>query len=66
MRSFPCYSDQTLSQDGLKLKNAVDAGAGVGRMTKLVLLRVCESVHLIEADSGWLKRAKSKTSRVEL
>mmetsp|Transcript_44609 Transcript_44609/g.111797 ORF Transcript_44609/g.111797 Transcript_44609/m.111797 type:complete len:299 (-) Transcript_44609:64-960(-) len=41
-----------------KPKCAVDAGAGVGRMTKLCLLRVCETVSLLEADSGWLKRAK--------
>eukprot|EP00961_Rhodomonas_salina_P150419 2025847-Rhodomonas_salina.4 len=35
------------------------AGAGVGRVTRDVLLKRFETVHLIEADSGWSKRSKA-------
>lgn len=37
---------------------AVDLGAGVGRVTKLVLLKRFGEVRLVEADEGWSKRSK--------
>jgi len=42
----------------LRPRHAIDAGAGVGRVTRDVLLKRFETVHLIEADSGWSKRSK--------
>ena len=42
----------------LQLRSALDAGAGVGRVTKHVLLRRCESVCLLEASERWLKQAR--------
>ena len=42
----------------LQLRCALDAGAGVGRVTKHVLLRRCESVCLVEACDRWLKQAR--------
>jgi SAM-dependent methyltransferase len=38
--------------------NAIDAGAGVGRITKLILLKRFENVRLIEADSQISKRSR--------
>jgi hypothetical protein len=37
---------------------AIDVGAGVGRITKHVLLKRYDHVHLVEGDSGWSKRSR--------
>lgn len=42
----------------LQLRAALDVGAGVGRVTKHVLLRRCERVCLVEGDSRWLRQAR--------
>jgi len=42
---------------------AVDLGAGVGRVTKLVLLKRHREVRLVEADAGWSKRSKAYLGR---
>ncbi|CAK0795445.1 unnamed protein product [Prorocentrum cordatum] len=42
----------------LQMRTAIDAGAGVGRVTKHVLLRRCEQVLLVEACERWLKQAR--------
>lgn len=42
----------------LQLRAALDVGAGVGRVTKNVLLRRCERVCLLESDSRWLRQAR--------
>ena len=41
-----------------KFDTAIDLGAGVGRVTKLVLLKRYDTVRLVEADGGWSKRSK--------
>ena len=41
-----------------QLRSALDLGAGVGRVTKHVLLRRCERVLLVEANGRWLKQAR--------
>ena len=38
--------------------HAIDLGAGVGRVTKLVLLKRYDEVRLVEADEGWSKRSR--------
>ena len=43
---------------GLRLDRALDGGAGVGRVTKHVLLRRCERVTLLEPCGRWLKQAR--------
>mmetsp|Transcript_46998 Transcript_46998/g.147238 ORF Transcript_46998/g.147238 Transcript_46998/m.147238 type:complete len:285 (-) Transcript_46998:52-906(-) len=43
---------------GKTLETAIDAGAGVGRVTRAVLLRRCKRVMLIEGDSQWSKQSK--------
>lgn len=40
------------------LHDAVDVGAGVGRITKHVLLKRCRRVRLVEGDGGWCKRSR--------
>ena len=47
----------------LKFARAIDAGAGVGRVTKHILLKRYDSVQLVEADSGWSKRSKTYLGR---
>lgn len=42
---------------------AVDAGAGVGRVTKLVLLKRYDNVRLVEADPGWSRRSRAYLGR---
>ncbi|KAJ1473673.1 S-adenosyl-L-methionine-dependent methyltransferase [Baffinella frigidus] len=42
----------------IQKRRAVDAGAGVGRITRLVLTKRFDSTQLIEADSGWSKRSR--------
>jgi hypothetical protein len=37
---------------------AIDVGAGVGRITKHVLLKRYDQVHLVEGDIGWSKRSR--------
>lgn len=46
------------ARPGLQLRSALDCGAGVGRVTKHVLLRRCERVYLLEACDRWLKQAR--------
>lgn len=36
----------------------LDAGAGVGRVTKNLLLRHCRTVHLVEASEAWNKQSR--------
>jgi AdoMet dependent proline di-methyltransferase len=38
--------------------HAIDVGAGVGRITKLVLLKRYSQVQLVEGDEGWSKRSR--------
>ena len=42
----------------LQLRSALDCGAGVGRVSKHVLLRRCERVCLLEPCDRWLKQAR--------
>ena len=42
----------------LLMRSALDVGAGVGRVTKGVLLRRCEHVALLEPCERWLKQAR--------
>lgn len=42
---------------------AIDAGAGVGRITKRILLKRYASVRLVEGDSGWSKRSRAYLGR---
>ena len=46
-----------------KTNQAIDAGAGVGRVTKHVLLKRYDSVQLVEADSGWSKQSRNYLGR---
>ena len=41
-----------------QLRNALDCGAGVGRVTKHVLLRRCEHVCLVEPNGHWLTQSR--------
>lgn len=41
-----------------RFDHAVDLGAGVGRVTKLLLLKRYGEVRLVEADEGWSKRSR--------
>jgi protein N-terminal methyltransferase len=47
----------------LKFARAIDAGAGVGRITKHILLKRYDTVNLVEADAGWSKRSKTYLGR---
>jgi protein N-terminal methyltransferase len=47
----------------LKFSRAIDAGAGVGRVTKHILLKRYDTVNLVEADAGWSKRSKTYLGR---
>ena len=42
----------------LHMRSALDVGAGVGRVSKGVLLRRCERVALLEPCERWLKQAR--------
>jgi len=42
---------------------AMDAGAGLGRVTKHILLKRYDSVHLVEADPGFSKRSRNYLGR---
>jgi len=46
-----------------RFDHAVDLGAGVGRLTKLVLLKRYGEVRLVEADEGWSKRSRAYLGR---
>ena len=46
------------SRPQLQLNHALDCGAGIGRVTKHVLLRRCERVTLLEPCSRWHKQAR--------
>jgi hypothetical protein len=41
-----------------QFNHAIDIGAGVGRVTKLILLKRYNQVHLVEGDEGWSKRSR--------
>jgi hypothetical protein len=43
----------------LRFETAVDLGAGVGRVTKLILLKRYDRVRLVEGDAGWSKRSRT-------
>jgi len=47
----------------LRLGVALDAGAGVGRVTKGCLLRRCHEVHLLEACEAWSKQSRRYLGR---
>lgn len=47
----------------LKTARAIDAGAGVGRITKHVLLKRFASVQLVEADQKWSKQSRNYLGR---
>ena len=49
---------QQQQQQHLCFDHAVDLGAGVGRVTKLVLLKRYGEVRLVEGDEGWSKRSR--------
>jgi hypothetical protein len=42
----------------LKLASGLDAGAGVGRVTKHLLLHHCKTVHLVEASPVWSRQSR--------
>jgi hypothetical protein len=46
----------TARRGGRGFARAIDAGAGVGRVTKLILLKRYDSVRLIEANADYSKR----------
>jgi AdoMet dependent proline di-methyltransferase len=46
------------SSSSSSLSRAVDVGAGVGRITKHILLKRYNNVYLVEGDSGWSKRSR--------
>jgi len=52
------FLDDLLARHGLRVSSALDAGAGVGRVTKHVLLRRCAEVHLLEACEVWSKQSR--------
>jgi hypothetical protein len=52
------HSSSPSSSSSLGFRRAVDAGAGVGRVTKNILLKRYDSVHLVEADPGWSKQSR--------
>ena len=56
-------AEQQRQCSGLKTRLAIDAGAGVGRITKYVLLKRFDSVLLIEADPGWSKQSRKYLGR---
>jgi len=47
-----------LQQQQFHFDQAVDLGAGVGRVTKLILLKRYNEVRLVEGDEGWSKRSR--------
>ena len=51
---------QSLSSPHTKyrLDHVVDLGAGMGRVTKHILLKRYNTVRLVEADAGWSKQSK--------
>lgn len=58
------FLDRLLSfRPNVRCCNAIDAGAGVGRITKLILLKRFENVHLIEADPKISKRSRAYLGR---
>lgn len=56
-------SQKNNNNQKLKFARAIDAGAGVGRVTKHILLKRYDMVNLVEADSGWSKRSKTYLGR---
>lgn len=48
----------TISSSRTRRILAIDAGAGVGRVTKQVLLKRFENVRLVEANPSWSKRSR--------
>jgi protein N-terminal methyltransferase len=52
-----------LESSSIKFARAIDAGAGVGRITKHILLKRYDTVQLIEADSGWSKHSRTYLGR---
>ena len=42
----------------LRPSSGLDAGAGVGRVTKHLLLRHCSTVHLVESSDPWCTRSR--------
>jgi len=52
------FLDSLLRAHGLRVGSALDAGAGVGRVTKHVLLKRCAQVHLVESCAAWSKQSK--------
>lgn len=56
-------NNNTNTNKKLKFVRAIDAGAGVGRVTKLILLKRYDTVQLVEADAGWSKRSKTYLGR---
>ena len=54
------FLDKLLSTSpSLGFVQAVDCGAGVGRVTKNILLKRYDAVHLVEADPGWSKQSRT-------
>jgi len=47
----------------LPMRHAVDAGAGVGRLTKTILLKRYDAVNLVEADDHLSKRSRAYLGR---
>ena len=52
------FLDDLLRKHGLNVGCALDAGAGVGRVTKHVLLKRCAHVHLVEGCEIWSKQSR--------
>lgn len=57
---FLSESRLQLPRDGLR---ALECGAGVGRVTSSVLLRACETVHLVEVSPPLIEQARENLSR---
>lgn len=64
------FLDRLLAGDGDRVSNrplafdrALDAGAGVGRITKLVLLKRYREIRLVEGDVGWSRRSRAYLGR---
>ena len=58
VKESSAFLDGLLRAHGLSVGSALDAGAGVGRVTKHVLLKRCQHVHLVEGCETWSKQSR--------
>ncbi|CAJ1969704.1 unnamed protein product [Cylindrotheca closterium] len=63
MKQPSCSHQNNRRRQRRRFDHAVDLGAGVGRLTKLLLLKRYGEVRLVEADGGWSKRSRNYLGR---